>query len=184
MKVVPALLLLFYLGMLNNCQESGNYQNQYNARVILIELLNQMQANSPSQVCLTLQDSKAACLSQSLNPPVATTEASLSEYYAVQIDPTAKVSSYSSYCQLLLQSSDFSNYTDQAKICALNCQNTYWKSQNSCSSETFATLWNNLSKDSSYQGCISNCFSLTNNNVNSISQDQLLVYLWFLIAQK
>ncbi|MCB1176505.1 MAG: hypothetical protein KDK36_02895, partial [Leptospiraceae bacterium] len=147
------------------CSEGNgtDYKENYELRVWLLHLSKT--TADPKATCLEMSASAGKCIY------VASDKSSLASLTTEEVYSSAILgatigtspTTYSDYCDSYIVSSSFNNYSDEAKVCNMNCQKTHWDSQSTttCSATTTSNQFKALS--SGIITCIKNCFQVTNN---------------------
>lgn len=160
--VVCSLLILL---MLVQCNKGNgtDYKENYNSRVLLLFLTRN--TPNPQEKCIEASASAGKCLYVAKDKSPLATFATEEVYSANVLGLTINqfLSTYSDYCNKVIASSTYKNYSEEAKACNFSCQKEYWdkKSLEVCSATNTTDLFKGIS--SGTIDCIKNCLKVTNN---------------------
>ncbi|MCE9499966.1 MAG: hypothetical protein K8R21_05640, partial [Leptospira sp.] len=105
------------------CSKNKDFDKEYNDRVLLI-YLTLAQPNA-KQACINMNNSELTCLKLATQfplSPLPVTEATLSGLFS----GSATVTTFSAFCDTILSSQGFKNFSERTKECLMNCNKTFW----------------------------------------------------------
>lgn len=153
MKVKYFLLFLLIIG----CEKISDYEKKENLRNLYI-FLNLPDEEKIKNLCIESEKKAIECASTFVMSYLGL----LNGFYQISITNNVP----ENYCPLILESSVFKDFSNDAKRCHFECNQKFWESANCNSfnssleqySKCLPGIWIKKCEDQKFKDCLKNCY--------------------------